>query len=233
MLENGISKVLVGTCEIGRMVCDMTDGLRRLGYQVDSIVSFPSIFEKSLLYTVSDYSQGQHTLLLDQLIRSPFETFLLKNDALQTLYKLFTDYDLYIFQFGESLLSNNLDLPILKSLGKKIISIFNGDDARHWSAAQPVYEKLGTYLPDLYLEEPKKTNDRAFDRIRRIRWAEAYADLVFSDVNFSSLFIRPYHQRFMPIILENYSFHIPDRAIPLIVHAPSVRGVKGTDKIIK
>jgi len=225
-------KILVGTIEIGRSAWDMADGLRAHGHEVHTVMSWLNQQHPDLRYTDPNFHPDSLLALIQALNEQPLGVVLSHFPGINRLHQLFTYFDLYVFQFGGSLLPLNIDLHILKQLGKKVVSIFNGDDVRHWSAALPVMESFGLTLPAIYLEEPKRSTDSAVERIRRYRMAESYADVVYSDKNFSSLAVRPYSQRYIVVNRALYKPKVPGRDVPVIVHAPSVRGVKSTDIIL-
>lgn len=221
-------RILVGTMEICRHLHDLGDAFRSLGHEVDTVVVGKSPFYEDLPY---DYIINQRKLFehLAQLIRHPLATFLQMPDELVGLRRLLTDYDVYVFQFAQSLFPGNQDYPILKQQGKTIISIFNGSDVRHWSAAEPVAEAYGYQIPEMCREEPFSHLPA---RLNSIRMAERYADAIFSLPFQSELAVRPYWHFFLPFNLALYGHRIPERDVPVLVHAPSRRKFKGTDRFL-
>lgn len=93
----------------------------------------------------------------------------------KTFFKYGFSYDIYHFHFAKSFLPLNLDLPILKLLGKKIVFHFHGCDIRnhhHSNVAcgqcnvgyrdvqQPVTKWLGEHLADkVYVSTPDLLQD--------------------------------------------------------------------------
>jgi glycosyltransferase involved in cell wall biosynthesis len=136
--------------------------------------------------------------------------------------------DYFIFGFGTSFLPRNLDLPLLKLLGKKVLFVFHGSDSR------PSYMDYGGVFgrggaPHHAAELARLTKERkaAVGRIDR------YADWVI-DNPFSSHF----HRR---PVLNWYVIGVPCAVMAeappepegdiVILHAPSAPVVKGSAKI--
>jgi glycosyltransferase involved in cell wall biosynthesis len=168
------------------------------------------------------------------------------------------DFDVIHFNFGRSILtwgglfSNRallspvehvllrlapylelLDLPALRRAGKVIAVTYQGDDARqgdycvvHYRISTAHGVPLGYYSP--------WSDRRKRERIARFC---QYADLVYA-LNPDLLNVLPARTRFLPYASVNIDEWrpVPSRRLlgqPIvIVHAPSHRGVKGTEHII-
>lgn len=221
-------RILVGTYEIGRFIYDLADGLEALGHEVDTALVARNPQHPDLDY---DYLFDQNTCFnrTIELQNNPLPTFLTAPSELRLIRSLLTHYDLYIFQFAHSIFPGNQDLPILKQLGKKIICIYSGSDIRHWSSAEPVAESYGYKIPSMYRSDPYANLDV---RTRNLRMGERYADAVISVPFQSEAALRPYYDHKIPVNLSLYTCNIPDRRIPVLVHAPSRRGFKGTQRFL-
>lgn len=200
-------RILVGTVEIATMMHAFADGFRRLGHVVTSVVCQRHKFYQDLTYDIDLSSVSMDSELLEQLI---------------------CEHDVFFFIWGDrSLLSGNADFPYLKKMGKKIISVFCGSDIRHHSAYNQQYgialENVDESFHDLPLSWP----------LSNLRRGEYFSDLIISMPNQSSLAIRPYINLFQPIILSKYIYNHPENDIPIVVHAPSAKGIKGTDAILQ
>ncbi|MEX1055624.1 MAG: hypothetical protein WED81_06310, partial [Rhodothermales bacterium] len=215
-------RILVGTFEIGRMVHDLAEGFRRLGHHVDTVMAAVNPYFRDLHYNYG-FSQTELGEVVSSLKEKPH---LKDSKPMRVLNLLLSDYDVYVFIFASSLLPDNLDFPLLKSRGKKIISLFNGSDVRHWSAAEPVAEAYGYRIPSMCRTAPFNNLKVRLGNIRR---AERFADAVFSLPFQSELAIRPYHHILLPVDLSLYEENIPARDVPVLVHAPSRRNFKGTE----
>lgn len=222
-------RILIGTFEIGRFVHDIADGLRKLGHEVDTLITVRNPYHAELEYSY-EYDQGNTMKQLGELIDNPVGTFLFPSEDLISLRLYLTAYDLYIFNFASSILSGNADLPILKKLGKRVISVFMGSDIRHWSGAEPVAEAYGYEIPEMYRSEPYNNLNQ---RLHNLRIAERYSDAVFSLPFQSELAVRPYYHIFLPLDLSQFNYQLKGREVPVIVHAPTRRGFKGTAEFLR
>lgn len=232
-------RILIGTVEICRQIYDFADGFRQLGHEVDTVTVHKNSFNLELAY---DYDWHNYLRTIQANIRHDKIDLKLSSEVNRFL----NDYDVYLFQFGGSLLPGNLDFPILRKRGKVVLSFFNGNDIRHWSAAEPTFRKFGLELPKFYRETSLPSNsslavflkdapypNRLSEKLQRLRMAEKYANAIFSTPEQSGLAVRPYMHRFFPVNFALYPSHnIPQRDIPMVVHAPSKRQVKGTTDIL-
>jgi hypothetical protein len=226
-------RILLGTQEICRHLYDMSDAFRHLGYDAETILANGHPFTRDLHY---DHPLKKSTLPLPAwieqrwhpLIRRPRET-LNRWYQLARLIPFLTAYDIYVFQWGTSLLPHNEDFPILKRLGKKIIVLFLGSDIRHWSATEPVRESYGMVS---YPEYRNDAHHPLRECLSRLRMAERYADVIFAQPTYAELAVRPYRHVYLAVNPELYKSHVPGRDVPVVVHAPSCRGVKGTEEIL-
>jgi hypothetical protein len=116
-------------------------------------------------------------------------------------------------------------------LKKKVIAVtFQGDDARQgdfcirnfsFSIAHDVSSGYYSEISD----ERKKNRIKMFDQ---------YADLIYA-LNPDLLYVLPLRAVFMPYAIDTKSYeHVKkkDISLPLVIHAPSHRGAKGTKYIL-
>ena len=197
-------RILIGTKEVAGQIADYAAGFRALGHTVTTAVSERHAFFSDLIYDV-DLSAPDGAKRIPELMRS---------------------HDVFVFQYGSSLLPNNLDLPLLQQAGKAVIAICNGDDVRHASAYAQQFGVAAATLGDTYVNDPLSRPSQT------LRVFERYASLMVSVPNQAGLALRPYMHFAYPMDLSLYASHIPDRDVPVIVHAPSDRAVKGTTPIL-
>jgi hypothetical protein len=62
--------------------------------------------------------------------------------------------------------------------------------------------------------------------------AERYADVIFFQPSYGELAVRPYMHLYLAMNPDTYPHHVPGRDVPVVVHAPSRRQVKGTAEIL-
>lgn len=126
-----------------------------------------------------------------------------------------------------------VDLPAFKRAGKVVAVTYQGDEARqgdycreHFAISIARHVASGYYSP--------WSDARKRERIAKIA---RFADLIYA-LNPDLLHVLPQHARFLPyanVDLAAWSY-VPPRAAsrrpPVIAHAPSHRGVKGTGQLL-
>jgi len=191
--------------EIGGQIPDYAAGLRALGHTVTTVVRQHHPMYRELSYDVD----------------------LSKNSDPGLIAKLIDGHDVFVFQHCETLVPGSVDLPVIRAAGKAIIAICNGDDIRHSSAYYQEYgvspEVHGTFY----------VNDPLTRPMQSLRLMERYASLIVSVPNQSGLALRPYMHFAYVLDLSLYTERLPDREIPVVVHAPSDRACKGTREILE
>jgi glycosyltransferase involved in cell wall biosynthesis len=231
------ARVLVGTVEVGGQLPVYADAFRRLGHEVTSACRVHNPFFPDLKYDV-DLSRGAFARLGDPARgrRWPLRALARAADGASLLaraLRLIARHDLFVFQWaGLSLLPYNWEYPLLKRLGKRIIAVCNGDDIRHWSAYDQQNRLLNVPSPPLRDVSTFYATDPLTRPLHGLRMAEAHADLVLSVPNQSALALRPYRRFFYVMELHRYTCHVPGRRVPVVVHAPSHKAVKGTEQIL-
>jgi glycosyltransferase involved in cell wall biosynthesis len=70
------------------------------------------------------------------------------------------------------------------------------------------------------------------EALTSLRMAERYADAVFFQPSYGELAVRPYMHLYLAMDLKAYGNHVSGRDVPVVVHAPSKREIKGTAEIL-
>ncbi len=136
-------------------------------------------------------------------------------------------YDVFHFHSGYSLLPRNLDLPLLKKSGKKIFCEFHGEDLRFVFRTAP-----SGFVADSLSDRQKKQQRKTIRRLLK------YTDgVILHDIELEKYLPDDYDKQIyiVPLRVETGSIpYVPrtDNSIPVIVHAPSNRKFKGTEKIL-
>ena len=229
-------RILVGTGEIAGQIPVIADAFRRLGHQVTTVIT-----HRNPLYPDIDYDVG----LSSELIRWPgsiarsgalpvrIPRYLITRAVkLPKMLQLIASHDVFFFQYY-SLLPFNRDFPLLRKLGKRIITYFVGNDARHSSAFDQQYgfafnssDVLKEMIEGVSEAEPLARP------LHNLRMAELYSDLILNVPTQSGLALRPYMRSFVLLEMSRYECRIPAREAPVVVHAPSLKAAKGTDVIL-
>jgi hypothetical protein len=225
-------RVFIGLGEISGYCSKLTEGLKSLGVNA----RFVNLREHPFQYDVGDEWR------LAKLIQYCFKRYKQSSSIARLfwgvvqvilraalLVRVIGAYDVFIFGYGNSFLFL-YDLPILKFLGKKIIFVFFGSDAR------PPYV-TGTFTA---ADDPQTVADciRAARQVRRrIRRIERYADAVLSHPPFGLFHEKPYVLN----AIVGFPFDFPDEypaeksaqnpTSVRILHSPSNPTLKGTPEI--
>jgi hypothetical protein len=203
-------RILIGTTEIAGLLSNFANGFRKIGHEVTTVV-----------WQRNEWWPVQYDVDLSQ-IQSPTE-------CISIIKHLIESHDVFFFLWArQSLLHQNQDYPILKQLGKKIILYFVGSDVRAIPAYKQWYQTARKYLDQLPFNSEPIGNP-----LYAIRAAEMFSDLIFSVPDQSVVGVRPYMHAFVPMNLSSYTFNVPARNVPLVVHAPSRGWLKGTKYIMK
>jgi hypothetical protein len=132
---------------------------------------------------------------------------------MRAFFEAAADSDVLHFNFGNSLALHNLDLPIWKAIGKRIVMQFWGSDCR--------------------VERPKE------EHLRRRKLARVARHVRIAIIGPAMRgFIDPYFSRieevFPAVNVEAIQPVYPDpMSTPVLVHIPSARSYKGTDRILR
>jgi glycosyltransferase involved in cell wall biosynthesis len=137
-------------------------------------------------------------------------------------FKAIYSFDLVFFNWSKSFLPFNLDYPLLRIAGKKIIVRHCGDDVRYRPLQDGIHGMFGIHQ----WQGAKRDNFDALSKFWHQLWAESFTVVLSTrdHATFQSrpLGIRPYIQSPLP---PTTGF---EAEIPFILHAPSDPKIKGT-----
>ncbi len=223
-------RFLLGTMEICNQLSVWATALQQMGYDVETVVA-----RKNPYYMDSTYDHVIDHGRIHSVVSPDGDTTLgsiVNNwDTLSQLRHFLMDFDVYVFQWGCSIVGRLNELSILKSLGKTVICFFCGSDLRTPSAFQLHCRNVGVPPHPFGLQNPDPTGSLN-SKVSIIRLAELYADAIIGAPDYMGLAIRPYFMGWGPLDISSVPHGIPGRAAPVVVHAPSRREGKGTSKII-
>jgi glycosyltransferase involved in cell wall biosynthesis len=134
-------------------------------------------------------------------------------------------FDVFHFYFGRTLSRKKRDLPLLKSLGKKLVIEFVGSDVR-MDNCLPNIKKI-----NLARKNPEKV-------IKNLKIFSSFIDVALVADWELKTYVEPYFKRVeivrQRIELDKYmpKYPISNKKRPLIVHAPSNREFKGTEFVL-
>lgn len=229
-----IMKIFIGLTEIANITDTYARAFRALGHETLTLVWERNRFYPSAAYDMVIKPQIAATSATPLGLRGKVSYALARMSAAQYLPRLVRECDVFIFLFGSSFLPGYMDYSMIKRAGKKIVSTFWGSEIRYGYALEQESRSMGfdeEIRPFLdYLNSQKGKYSK---RIRIVRAAEKYADLILSQQGYGQLQRRPYMRANVPIDLSGYPCKIPAREQPLIIHAPSKRDIKGTSVILQ
>ncbi|NMC81176.1 MAG: glycosyltransferase family 4 protein [Chloroflexi bacterium] len=223
-------KIFIGLAEVANTTWNYIKAFQTLGHQTYSVVWNRNPFYPEAIYDV---------VLSDIVPNSPQPG---NNDwkkvckarvlAALNLVKA-SDCDVFLFAYGSSFLPAYLDYALLKGLGKRLVSVFWGSDIRFWYAFEQEMSQMGVAEEVQPFTAFSRSQRVSYFRLqRRVAAAERYADLILSQPGFGQLQRRPYMRANIPIDLSQFRAEVPDRAVPLVIHAPSRRDTKGTHYVL-
>ena len=251
-------RIFIGPHEIAGYYSNLTEGMKRIQVDCDYATLSPdprgyggenkTPFLLKLARWFNRFrGKPNRSIILRVIMAIPGELFAL----LWGITAIF-NYDIFIFGFGHSLFRNNLDLPLIRLLGKRAIM-----NMAHGAELRPPYIDGAYQSPDGNLQP---TPDRLFvtttHHLRRIRFLERYTYCIigapFSSTQFSakmlvnlfaiglpSNFSEPKvsgasHYTIPNSTAEHDDHQASDSKRPTrILHSPSHPAVKGSDVIIQ
>lgn len=226
-----IKKVFLGCCDNASLIHDFDLGFRGLGYEVLSFVHQQASVQSSTV----DYNLDKMAPRPTQQMTPAQQTDAhnKRQRALAAVWdRAIKECDLFVFVW-DSFLPDFTDLAMLKQMGKKIVWWFVGNDCR-WKTAHDGEVAPYGILPLAYGDEV--TSRELTERLLRIRFVEAFADVILNTPQQAALMLRPYHDGLpFPLAMDRYPEHHsqrPQRDVPVVMHAPSNLKVKCTHEIV-
>jgi hypothetical protein len=224
--------LFVGVSDVGSVLNEWAEGFRRFGISAKTATHAKSPFFLHNKYDI-DLSRFDKKFLGKTIPTGGYsnkqffsKTFNLGSRFIQSI-SLISTFDTFLFVTPSlSIFKPDFDFSLIKKLNKKLIIVCVGSDIRHVSGFMQEFPCSQSLFDDQFKKDPI---ERPLANLRR---AELYADLIYSVPDQSSLAIRDYMHWHIPIRVEDYEFNVPDREVPVVLHAPSRRGIKGTEQIL-
>lgn len=232
-------RILIGPVEIAGYYSNLYDGLKKIGVNVDFYTYKQHPFAYGHNGTDTRIRTAIQRLVLLLASRRSYWIRTVAAAALVPLLVVHAAhaalrYDAFIFSFGQSLLPRNLDLPLWRLLGKRVVCVI-----AHGSEARPPYMSA---LHRHQAEDPmglrllKRRTRRTSGRVRRIhRWAGVVVGAPFSSSYFApgrqvNHFVLGLPQ---PSLVQynrmgEWTTHVRSPNSVNVLHAPSRPSVKGT-----
>lgn len=223
-------RIFLGTSDTASCLTALAHGFAANGCATTTMVTQKQVYTPHARY---DVVRGRELLMrydyesAPKIVRGVARRLDLKlSVALNTVASpsYIRNHDVFVF-IVEPWAPARVLFPLLKRLGKKVIVYYLGSDVRHVSALAQEYGADTSNWGTAFEREPLDP------KVQRIRWAELYADLIYSVPDQAGLQIRPYRHARVPVEAD-IERHVPGRARPTIIHAPSRRDLKGTSFVV-
>ncbi|MSP73127.1 MAG: glycosyltransferase [Myxococcales bacterium] len=237
-------RFLIGTKNIAGYVENLSAGLRLRGHHVESVLTDDNKFYGSF--------RPDHQLaeLLEGSSIDVQPDGRLSSQLSADLERFLDGFDVFVCVASHSFLPGNLDFERWARRGKRLVSWVCGSEARHHSAAGPIWQSFGSPLPpaarDAGLRSTSKDmagvvlpngrpdlyRDTFANKLHSLRQAERYAQTLFGAPELMGLGLRPYQCIPAPLDLKRFEYRVPGREIPVVLHAPSNRSFKQTELLL-
>jgi hypothetical protein len=231
-------RIFIGLTEIGNIAATYAKGFHILGHETYTVVlsRHPFYPDSQYNFVIDEKIGAKATQSWAELSILPKMAYRIKQSsfAMREFLTALSCCDIFIFMFGSSFLPEYLDYPTLKYRKKNLVSVFLGSDIRYGYALEQEMGLLGLAQEvQPFIDYVKSQPGHSFYRqLKKIQAAEKYADLILSQPGYGQLQTRPFMRMNIPLDLSQLCFKVTDRAIPLVLHAPSKRGVKGTEYVL-
>lgn len=228
-------KIFIGYSEVANFIQSYKKGFEALGYSTYTLVGKKNKYYPDAKYDAVMEDLIQTASFWPPMIKNVIKSFKVRfNNSVIFIKALFT-CDIFYYNTGGHLLPFYLDYKLIKFFNKKLVVLYLGSEIRHWYPYKQEMKLLG--YDELFatcIETYKQQRYGSFkDKLLNIKAGERYADLILSQPGLAQLQRRPYLKVTVGLYLSEYLANIPSREVPLIVHAPSSRGIKGTEFVIE
>ncbi|MBF9038830.1 hypothetical protein LSUCC0246_09940 [Rhodobacterales bacterium LSUCC0246] len=238
------AKIFIGLGEVAGYYSSLKHGFDELGVPCDLVF----VRDHPFGYNCNSYKGLMFSLLrivarrADQVNSNLKRILILLENIIQIIWSIYViiRYDYFIFSFGRTFWPGNLDLPLLKLLGKKaIVNIAHGSDARPPFMDGFLLNRMphDPILTD-YIYKISKRKSKKIDFILKNAFAVIGSPMSTSPFATKS-FINTFYvgAPFRPTELINYEcdydkkYKVLEEKSLVIVHAPSSPVAKGTEHI--
>lgn len=224
-------KIFLGTHDIALYLTGLAEGFKNLGISTTTYVTHRNKFSRDLNYDFVGVGNFIDKIYLSDNIFCPkwfkeglliFGKLYIKIFKKSFFEKIIKEHDIFIF-IWEPWIHESLLFKKLKEKNKKIICVHLGSDVRHY---ETFCQEFNIPL-DFF---PKKHLGKLNEKLKKIRYQELYADLIFSVPDQAGLLIAPFYHAFLPFnTSKKIQFKLPDNEIPKIIHIPSNPRIKGSN----
>lgn len=212
MTRNKQLKVFHGLVNYGTQAGLFARELRNQGIEAIS-VTYPDPFKR-----ITDVELKHGGNIFQKIVRHTW-------NYLFRIKCMFT-YNVFHFYYGTTLLPYQLDLPLLRFLGKKIVMEYLGWDLQLYEYSIKKYK----YTNARYYKDEKEAIEGDKFKIRRLQFESKFLDKQYVCAPYLSEFLPSSQVLPLGIDLEQYKFQPLSLEMDSLVllHAPTHTGNKGT-----
>lgn len=223
-------KVFIGLTDIASQISQYKAGFNN--NKVETITVVRDIGTKRNSKELYDFNLSEGKKIVGNVILVKWINKYLKYKYKRKIWhKAIKECDIFIFIWS-TFKSNYSDIEKLKKLNKKVIVIFVGSDIR-WKRAME-QEFIHSGLDPIEYANYIESIEYLEQKLKYLRIAEKYADVIYSIPNQSQLSLRPYFLFKYPLNLCDYVENIKTSIDEIVViHAPTYPEVKGTKYVVK
>jgi len=225
-------KIFIGLSDMASQVSDLAKGFGELGIATHSAIIEPNLLHATRVDTVL---HRDNFVSRRKWFSTRFRNWLLYSAKRKRLMiEQSKDCDTFIF-IWDTFFQDCSDLALLKKMGKKIVIFFMGSEQRwcHAYGQEMSKYEIPSYYDSLNPLDIQFSLKGLKRKIRYLRTAEKYADVIFSLPNQSQLALRPYQHFYIPADTSLIQEKAIQRQVPIVAHAPSKRSVKGTSHVLE
>jgi hypothetical protein len=226
-------KIFLGFTEVANFINTYKKGFEQNGHSTFTVISRHNKYYPNAIYDIVLCERVKTFHKLPSFLNRIIKSFLTRFYSYQAFLIALRTCEIFIYNTGGNILPFCLDYKLIKLFKRKLVVIFLGSEIRHWYVYKLELEKLGyAKLFESGIEAYRVQNYGNYkEKLARVHSAEKYADLILSHPSFAQLQTKPYMRGYIGLEIDKYKYNTPLNDIPIIVHAPTNRGVKGTDYV--
>jgi hypothetical protein len=228
-------KIFIGFSEIANFINSYKKGFEALGYTTFTVSNSRNKYYPNAKYDIVLSELKGKNLFNIGILGRIWRSLHARVSCTLIFFRALFSCQVFYYNTGGNILPFRLDYKLIRLFKKKLVIIFLGSEIRHWYLYKKEIEKLGfDEMFDSCIEAYKNQKfSNYFDKLERVKSAEAYSNLILSQPGYGQLQTKPYMRVTVGLYLPDYKFVISGRSRPRIVHAPTARGIKGTEYIIQ
>lgn len=214
-------KIFHGPATVGGIGWHLAEGQRERGFKSDCIVYSDNGFRQLYHINLNIRQYGKIGRLREMVF---------------CFFRSARSYEIFHFYSSVTFLPYNLDLPILRLLGKKMVMTYCGSDirlikvekrrnkyfnmlpARLKNPSNDTFKMIRMYWQSLWIQRFTAVRDLHEHAVEVIKEEKVIENLWLNNIGFNS--------KNTPCLASLFT-----RKIPQIIHAPSNRAIKGTEYV--